>query len=216
MTKISPSILSCDFSKLREDIDTVVDDIDYLHIDVMDGLFVNNISFGIPIIKSIRPHFTKVFDTHLMIVNPERYIDAFAKTGADLITFHIEATADVENVIDLIHRNGLKAGISLRPKTNVSKLKPYLDKVELVLVMSVEPGFGGQQFDCAALEKIKWLKEEKVNNNYHYEIEVDGGINEETAKLCVDAGAEVLVSGSYIFNASNRKEKIESLKNLLS
>ena len=195
MTKISPSILSCDFAKLKEDIDIIIDEIDYLHIDVMDGVFVNNISFGIPVIKSIRPHFTKIFDTHLMIVNPERYIDAFAKAGADLITFHVEATADVVNVIDLIHSKGLKAGISLRPKTNVENLKPYLEKVELVLVMSVEPGFGGQQFDSTAIEKIKWLKQEKENNNYNFEIEVDGGINGETGKLCVAAGADVLVSG---------------------
>ena len=212
MTKVSPSILSCDFSKLKEDIDSIVNHVEYLHIDVMDGVFVNNISFGIPVIKSIRPHYDIVFDTHLMIVNPERYIEAFAKAGADLITFHIEATCDPENVINLIHSKGLKAGISLRPKTNVMDLKPYLDKVELVLVMSVEPGFGGQKFDPNALDKIKWLKEQKVSNNYNYEIEVDGGINGETAKLCLEAGADVLVSGSYIFNASDRLERINTLK----
>jgi ribulose-phosphate 3-epimerase len=212
MTKISPSILSCDFAKLKEDIDTIIDDIDYLHIDVMDGLFVNNISFGIPVIKSIRPHYKKVFDTHLMIVNPERYIDAFAKAGADLITFHVEATADVKGVIDLIHSKGLKAGISLRPNTSVEALQDYLDSVELVLVMSVEPGFGGQAFDSRAIDKIKWLSEIKQKNNYHYEIEVDGGINDVTGPLCVEAGAEVLVSGSYIFKAKNRKEAISLIK----
>ena len=212
MRKISPSILSCDFAQLKADIDSVIDDIDYIHIDVMDGLFVNNISFGIPVIKSIRPHFTKLFDTHLMIVKPERYIDAFAKAGADLITFHIEATEDSNAVIDMIHEKGLKAGISLRPKTNVIDLIPFLDKVELVLVMSVEPGFGGQEFDPSALNKIKWLKEYKTTHNLNYEIEVDGGINNETSKLCREAGADVLVSGSYIFKAVNRKEKIESLK----
>lgn len=212
MTKISPSILSCDFANLKDDIDTVISDIDYIHIDVMDGLFVNNISFGIPVIKSIRPHFTKLFDTHLMIVNPERYIDAFSNAGADLITFHIEATEDSNMVINMIHERGLKAGISLRPKTKVLDLIPYLDKVELVLVMSVEPGFGGQEFDPSAIEKIKWLKEYKTTHNLNYEIEVDGGINEITGKLCKDAGADVLVSGSYIFKAVNRKEKIESLK----
>ena len=178
----------------------------------MDGLFVNNISFGIPVIKSIRPHFTKLFDTHLMIVNPERYIEAFSNAGADLITFHIEATEDSNKVINMIHEKGLKAGISLRPKTEVEALIPYLDKVELVLVMSVEPGFGGQEFDPSAIEKIKWLKEYKMTHNLNYEIEVDGGINDITGKLCKDAGADVLVSGSYIFKAVNRKEKIESLK----
>ena len=212
MIKISPSILSCDFANLKNDIDTVIADIDYIHIDVMDGLFVYNISFGIPVIKSIRPHFTKLFDTHLMIVNPERYIDAFSNAGADLITFHIEATEDSNKVINMIHEKGLKAGISLRPKTKVEELIPYLDKVELVLVMSVEPGFGGQEFDPSAIEKIKWLKEYKMAHNLNYEIEVDGGINEITGKLCKDAGADVLVSGSYIFKAVNRKEKIESLK----
>ena len=212
MTKISPSILSCDFAKLKEDIDTIIDDIDYLHIDVMDGLFVNNISFGIPVIKSIRPHYKKVFDTHLMIVNPERYIDAFAKAGADLITFHVEATDDVKGVIDLIHSKGLKAGISLRPNTSVEALQDYLDSVELVLVMSVEPGFGGQAFDSRAIDKIKWLSEIKQKNNYHYEIEVDGGINDVTGPLCVEAGATVLVSGSYIFKAKNRKEAISLIK----
>ena len=212
MIKISPSILSCDFANLKSDIDTVISDIDYIHIDVMDGLFVNNISFGIPVIKSIRPYFTKLFDTHLMIVNPERYIEAFSNAGADLITFHIEATEDSNKVINMIHEKGLKAGISLRPKTKVLDLIPYLDKVELVLVMSVEPGFGGQEFDTSAIEKIKWLNEYKTTHNLNYEIEVDGGINEITGKLCKDAGADVLVSGSYIFKAVNRKEKIESLK----
>jgi ribulose-phosphate 3-epimerase len=196
---------------LKEDIDTVVRDVEYLHIDVMDGLFVNNISFGIPVIKSIRPHYDIVFDTHLMIVEPERYINEFASAGADIITFHIEATKDSKNVIDLIHSKGVKAGISLRPKTNVEDLKPYLNMVELVLVMSVEPGFGGQAFDCSAIEKIKWLKEQKQIHGYTYEIEVDGGINGETAKIVREAGAEVLVSGSYIFKAKNRKEAILSL-----
>ena len=212
MTKISPSILSCDFAKLKEDIDKVIDYVEYLHIDVMDGLFVNNISFGIPVIKSIRPHYTKTFDTHLMIVDPIRYIDAFAKAGADLITFHVEAAEDSDAVIDLIHEKGLKAGISLRPKTNVRDLIPYLEKVELVLVMSVEPGFGGQAFDPTALDKIKWLKEYKEKHHLNYEIEVDGGINGETGKLCVEAGADVLVSGSYIFKAADRKAIIETLK----
>lgn len=212
MTKISPSILSCDFAKLKEDIDTIIGDIDYLHIDVMDGLFVNNISFGIPVIKSIRPHYTKLFDTHLMIVNPERYIDAFVKAGADLITFHVEATHDVKAVIDLIHSKGIKAGISLRPNTPVESLKEYLESVELVLVMSVEPGFGGQEFDPRAIEKIKWLSLEKQKNHYNYEIEVDGGINDITGPLCVEAGVDVLVSGSYIFKAKNRKDAISLIK----
>ena len=212
MTKISPSILSCDFAKLKEDIDTIAKDVEYLHIDVMDGAFVNNISFGIPVMKSIRPHFNNVFDTHLMITHPKKYVEAFANAGADLITFHVEADDDVLETIDAIHNKGLKAGISLRPKTNVEDLKPFLDKVELVLVMSVEPGFGGQEFDSSAIEKIKWLKNEKIKNNYNYEIEVDGGINAVTGPICVEAGADVLVSGSYIFKAIDRKDAILKLK----
>lgn len=212
MTKISPSILSCDFSKLKEDINTISEDVEYLHIDVMDGLFVNNISFGIPIIKSIRPHFNNVFDTHLMITHPLKYIEAFAAAGADLITFHIESDDDAMETIDAIHKKGLKAGISLRPKTNVKDLTPFLSKVELVLVMSVEPGFGGQEFDPSAIEKIKWLKSEKTKNNYNFEIEVDGGINATTGALCVEAGADVLVSGSYIFKANDRLDAILKLK----
>ena len=212
MIKISPSILSCDFAKLKEDIDTIKSDVEYLHIDVMDGIFVNNISFGIPVIKSIRSHYHNVFDTHLMITNPKKYIDAFAKAGADLITFHLESNDDALEVIELIHAHNLKAGISIKPKTDVTDLIPYLDKVELILVMSVEPGFGGQTFDHSAISKIKWLKEQKKLNNYTYEIEVDGGINATTGKLCVQAGADVLVSGSYIFNATDRIEAINSLK----
>lgn len=212
MIKISPSILSCDFSKLKEDIDTIVNDVEYLHIDVMDGLFVNNISFGIPVIKSIRPHYDIVFDTHLMIEKPERYIEAFVKAGADLITFHVEATEDPVVVINQIHSHGIKAGISLRPKTSVEELKAFLPYIDLVLVMSVEPGFGGQQFDFSTLEKIAYLKKEKELNGYKYEIEVDGGINNETSTLCLEAGAEVLVSGSYIFKAKDRLAAINSLK----
>ena len=212
MTKISPSILSCDFAKLKEDIDTIVDYVEYLHIDVMDGLFVNNISFGIPVIKSIRPHYDILFDTHLMIETPERYVEAFVKAGADLITFHVEATIDSMAVINQIHSYGVKAGISLRPKTSVEELKPFLPYVDLVLVMSVEPGFGGQQFDSSALEKIAYLKKEKELNGYKYEIEVDGGINNETSTLCLEAGTEVLVSGSYIFKAADRIAAINSLK----
>lgn len=212
MTKISPSILSCDFSKLKEDIDSIIEDIDYLHIDVMDGLFVKNISFGIPVIKSLRPHYKTVFDTHLMIVNPERYISAFADAGADLITFHVEATNDSHEVIKLIRSKGLKVGVSIKPSTPVAYVADLLSEVDLVLVMSVEPGFGGQEFDPEAINKIQLLKALREEKNYHYEIEVDGGINSKTGPLCVAAGADVLVSGSYIFKAKNRKEAIDLIK----
>ena len=212
MVKISPSILSCDFANMKEDIKTISDKVEYLHIDVMDGVFVNNISIGIPVVKALRPHFDIVFDTHLMIVNPEKYIKQFALAGSDIITFHLEATDDVDNVIDLIHSYNVKAGVSIKPKTNVETLVPYLDKLELILVMSVEPGFGGQKFDPSSLEKIAWLKKQKELHGYKYEIEVDGGINGETGKLCKESGVDVLVSGSYIFNAKDREEAINSLR----
>lgn len=213
MCKISPSILSCDFSNIKEEIDSVIDYVDYIHFDVMDGSFVDNISFGIPLISSLRKHYQIVFDTHLMIDHPLKYIDAFKKAGSDIITFHLEVQDKPKHVINKIHDVNLKAGISIKPNTNVSELKPYLKNVELVLIMSVEPGFGGQKFDDTALEKIKWLKEYREKNNLQYEIEVDGGINDITAKLCLEAGADVLVSGSYIFNSTDRKEKILSLCN---
>lgn len=212
MVKISPSILSCDFANMKEDIATIAKDVEYLHIDVMDGVFVNNISIGIPVVKALRPHFDIVFDTHLMIVNPEKYIKQFVEAGSDIITFHYEATKDPNALIDLIHSYNVKAGISIKPQTDPSVLLKLLAKLDLVLVMSVEPGFGGQQFDESAINKIAFLKEEKEANNYSYEIEVDGGINNITAKSCINAGVDVLVSGSYIFKAKDRKAAIESLK----
>ena len=212
MVKISPSILSCDFANMKEDIKTIVNDVEYLHIDVMDGVFVNNISIGIPVVKALRPHFDVVFDVHLMIVNPEKYIKQFVDAGADIITFHYEATKDPEAVIDLIHSYGVKAGISIKPKTEPSVLYRLLKKLDLILIMSVEPGFGGQLFDQSAINKIAFLKEEKDVFGYSYEIEVDGGINNHTFKDCVEAGVDVLVSGSYIFKASDRIAAIKSLR----
>jgi len=210
--KVSPSILSCDFARAKDDIDTILNDLDYLHIDVMDGVFVNNISIGVPVVKALRKYYDIVFDTHLMIVEPIKYIEAFAKAGADIITFHLEACCNQQDVINKIHECGKKAGISIKPQTKVSELNPYLNDVELVLVMSVEPGFGGQKFDPNALAKIKELDELRKTNGYHYEIEVDGGINEVTGKECLDNGCDVLVAGSYIFGAANRKEAIDKLR----
>ena len=211
MVKISPSILSCDFANMKEDIKTIVNEVEYLHIDVMDGVFVNNISIGIPVVKALRPHFDIVFDTHLMIVKPEKYIKQFAEAGSDIITFHYEATENVMEVIDMIRSYGVKAGISIKPKTDVEVLKPFLNKLDLILVMSVEPGFGGQAFDDSSLTKIKWLKQQK-EFGYKYEIEVDGGINATTGALCKNSGVDVLVSGSYIFNAKDRSSAIKSLR----
>ena len=211
--KVSPSILSANFAALKEDIERT-NKASYLHIDVMDGVFVPNISFGASIQKQIRPLFKDmIFDTHLMIIEPHKYIKDFVDAGSDYITFHIEAKSNINETIDLIHSYGKKAGLSIKPNTDPKDLIPYLNKIELVLVMSVEPGFGGQKFMPSAVDKIKELYELRKENNYHYLIEVDGGINEETVQLCKNAGIDVVVAGSYVMNADNRKERIENLLN---
>lgn len=210
--KVSPSILACDFSVLKEEIDSIVVASDYLHIDVMDGTFVPNITFGPGLIKDIRKHYDIVFDVHLMISNPIDYIDDFANAGSDIITFHFESNSDVLETINKIKSLNKKVGLSIKPKTKLEEIIPYLKYLDLVLIMSVEPGFGGQKFDSSSLEKITKLKEIKLNENMNYEIEVDGGINDQTIDLVKAAGVEVVVAGSYVFNSSNRIEKINSLK----
>ena len=207
--KISPSILSADFSILKEEIEKL-STADYIHIDVMDGHFVPNISIGVPVVKSIRKKSNMFLDVHLMIENPEKYIEVFANAGADLITFHYEACSNtVEETIDLIKSFDKKIGISIKPKTSPEVLLPYLEKIDLVLVMTVEPGFGGQEFmhDCAM--KIPVLKENAPENVI---IQVDGGINNLTAKICTSLGATSLVAGSYIYGASDYKKAIEAIK----
>lgn len=210
-TIISPSILSSDFANLERDIKKVEKFVPWLHIDVMDGVFVPNISIGIPVVKSIRKVTNLFLDTHLMIVNPIKYVDDFKKAGSDLITFHYEATLDdTTKTIEKIKENNLKAGLSIKPKTSVEEIKKYINLVDLVLIMTVEPGFGGQKFmeDCAL--KIKEIK--KYSKNENLIIQVDGGINDKTSKVCLNYGANSLVAGSYIYNSDDIKKSVEMLK----
>jgi len=211
--KVSPSILSANFSELKNSIETV-NKASYLHIDVMDGVFVPNISFGASIQKQIRPYFSNmIFDTHLMIIDPIKYIKDFVDAGSDYITFHIEAKSDINETIDLIHSYGKKAGLSIKPATSPEELIPYLDKIDLVLVMSVEPGFGGQKFMPNAIDKIKWLSDYKKDNNLNYLINVDGGINKDTYKYVLDAGSDLAVMGSFLFKSENPNEWISKIEN---
>jgi len=214
MIKIAPSILAADFTKLGEDIESV-NSADYLHFDVMDGMFVPNISFGIPVLESVRNVTDMVLDVHLMIDNPSRYITKFAEAGADIITFHIEAETqeNIVNAINETHKLGKKAGLSVKPATSAEKLLPYIDSLDLVLVMTVEPGYGGQEFMEEMLPKIKELRGIINSRDISCELEVDGGIKPETAKMCIEAGANVLVAGSDIFKMPDRAAQITKLRN---
>lgn len=212
-TIISASILSADLCNLERDIKRAEKaGCDYIHFDVMDGVFVNNISYGIPVLKSVSKVTDIVLDVHLMIVDPIKYIKQFAESGADIITFHYEAGSDCGEVIDLIHSYGKKAGISIRPNTPVSVLYPYLDKADMILVMTVEPGFGGQGFISETLDKVAELKGELDKRNISVPIQVDGGINDKTASKVKENGASILVAGSYLFNAEDMEKAVELLR----
>ncbi len=214
MTQIAPSILSCDFANMAKDIVTMEKaGADAAHIDVMDGVFVPNISFGFPIISAIRPYTEMPFDVHLMITEPERYIERFIKAGADWVTVHYEACKDLDKAIGLIAAANKRVGLSIKPATPVSAILPYLDRCDMILIMTVEPGFGGQSLIPETLEKVKELKAIlRERGLSRIKIEVDGGINKETARAAVAAGADILVAGSSVFSAPDMKEAITSLR----
>jgi len=212
---IAPSILSADFANLAKDVSMVESaGADWLHVDVMDGHFVPNITIGPVVVKSIKKYSKLFFDVHLMITNPEKYWESFYKAGADLIVFHNEVSCDKKQLIQEIKKAGIKAGVSIKPKTPVSDILEILPLVDVVLIMTVEPGFGGQSFMGDMVPKISSLRKIIDDNKYNCLIEIDGGINDKTAKVCIDAGADVLVSGSYIFAAQNPQQVLKGLKSL--
>jgi len=213
MIKISPSILSADFAKLGQEIQAIEKaGADYIHIDVMDGAFVPNITIGNEVVKSLRKISSKPFDVHLMINNPDNHVKAFAEAGSDIITIHAEAVTHLDRSIELIKSYGKKAGVSLVPSSHEDVLDYVLEKIDLILVMTVNPGFGGQKFLSSQLHKIENLRKKIERTGKKIELEVDGGINEQTAKTVISAGADVLVSGSYIFGSKNYADAINKLR----
>lgn len=213
--KIAPSLLSCDFSQMGKEIERMDKaGADYMHLDVMDGHFVPNITFGAPVIKTVRKFTNKPFDVHLMISEPLRYIDDFADAGADIITFHVECDSDIDKTIDKIKSRGVKAGLVIKPKTEASAVFEYLEKLDMVLVMTVEPGFGGQSFMEDMLPKVLQLKAECRRRGIDLPVEVDGGIGEATIAKAAAAGVDICVAGTAVFKAENAAEAISQLKGL--
>jgi ribulose-phosphate 3-epimerase len=210
---IAPSILSADFANLQAACDMInKSEADWYHVDVMDGMFVPNISFGMPVMKAIKPHAKKPFDVHLMIVDPDRYISDFKKAGADILTVHVEACNHLHRSIQAIKAEGMKAGVSLNPHTSVTSVENVIEDADLFLIMSVNPGFGGQKFIEQAYEKISRLKDMILARNSKALIEVDGGVTDQNARKLIDAGADVLVAGSHVFKSADPSKTISALK----
>lgn len=213
MIRIAPSVLACDFSKLGREIREIdAAGADMIHLDVMDGIFVPNISFGFPVLESVRGETALPFDVHLMITAPERYLERFLDAGADSITFHCEACEDIPAALDIVRRRGKKVALSVKPKTPVEAVYPYLERCDMILVMTVEPGYGGQKLIPETVEKIRALRAEIDRRSLSTLIQADGGINEATAPAVIAAGADILVAGSAVFRAEDRRAAMDALR----
>ena len=212
-TIIAPSVLAADFGNLQRDIEMINNrEADWFHIDIMDGVFVPNISYGMPVLEAIVKHAKKTIDVHLMIVDPDRYIKTFADLGSDILTVHYEACTHLHRTVQEIKANGMKAGVALNPHTNVSVLEDLINDIDLVLIMSVNPGFGGQSFIEKTYKKVSQLKELIIRNNASTIIEVDGGVSDKNASQLISAGADALVAGSFVFKSNNPQQTIANLK----
>lgn len=211
--KIAPSILAADYANFASELKRIEEtSAEYVHIDIMDGQFVPNITFGADVVASMRKHSKLVFDCHLMVVNPERFVDAFAQAGADIMTIHAESTLHIHGTLQKIKKAGMKAGVVINPGTPVSAIEPVLSLVDQVLIMTVNPGFGGQAFIPEMLEKVQKVAKIRDEKGYDFDIEVDGGVDNKTIKACYQAGANVFVAGSYLFKASDLTAQVETLR----